>query len=225
MIEDLLPIEVACAATNGDDPEACLRPEEAALLGRAVKKRVREFTNSRTCARRALQKLGVPVIPVLRGPHGEPLWPPGVVGSVTHCDGYCAVAVARAQDVLAVGIDAEVHAALPSEVLEYVCFNDELVWLNQAPSDVHWDCLMFSIKEAVFKAWFPLTERWLGFEDVQIAFNPDQRTFHARLLQGPLKIAGHELAGFTGQYEVRNNLALSAVVLLNERAWKDENVT
>lgn len=214
-----------CIATNGDDASAFLLPQEAAQFGWAVEKRVKEFTISRTCARRALQKLGLPATPILRGSHGEPVWPAGVVGSITHCDGYCAAAVALTSKVLAVGIDAEVHAALPLDVLHQVCFDDELLWLNQSPPDIHWDCLMFSIKEAVFKAWFPLTERWLGFEDVQIAFNPDQRTFHARLLQGPLKIAGHELAGFTGQYEVRNNLALSAVVLLNERAWKDENVT
>jgi 4'-phosphopantetheinyl transferase EntD len=214
MIDGILPIEVVCIATAGDDSSAFLLPEEAAQFGWAVEKRVKEFTISRTCARRALQKLGLPAVPILRGSHGEPVWPAGVVGSITHCDGYCAAAVALTSDVLAIGIDAEVHAALPLDVLQQVCFDDELLWLKQSPPDLHWDCLMFSIKEAIFKAWFPLTGRWLGFEDVQITFNPEQETFHARLLQGLLVLTDRTLTGFSGRYAVRHGLALSAVVVM-----------
>src|SRR5689334_18679792 len=149
MIEDLLPAEVASVAVRGDDPSASLLPEEAAQLGRAVEKRVREFTTARTCARRALGKLGLPAAPILRGPNRAPSWPPGVVGSITHCRGYRAAAVALQRDVLTVGIDAEVHEGLPAGVLGQVAVDRERAWLAEAPGGVHWDRLLFSAKESV----------------------------------------------------------------------------
>ena len=71
----------------------------------------------RTCARIALGRLGLPPAPLLSGPKREPLWPDGVVGSITHCDGYRAVAVARADQLASIGIDAEPHAELPAGIL------------------------------------------------------------------------------------------------------------
>ena len=88
---------------------------------------------------------------------------------MTHCAGYRAAAVARSGDLAAVGIDAEPHAPLPPDVLELVARPEErveLTALEEARPDLHWDRILFSAKEAVFKAWFPLTRRWLDFTDV-----------------------------------------------------------
>jgi len=91
-----------------------LFPEELRSLGRAVDKRRREFTTGRACARAALSQLGIGPTAIPGGARGQPLWPPGIVGSITHCRGYCACAVARAERVVSLGIDAE--ANLPLEV-------------------------------------------------------------------------------------------------------------
>src|SRR5882672_7976907 len=109
MIERLLPPEVIVVSRRDDDPHAAPLPEEEALIDGAVAPRRSEFATTRSCARQALHRLGVPEGPILRGPKREPLWPPGIVGSLTHCTGYRAAAVARASDVLAIGIDAEPH--------------------------------------------------------------------------------------------------------------------
>jgi 4'-phosphopantetheinyl transferase EntD len=213
MIDVLLPVDVACAEMWGDDPFASLLTEETAFSGRVMNSRVKEFTTARTCARRALLKLGLPPSPILRGPHREPLWPPGVVGSITHCNGYRAAAVAKQQDVLTVGIDAEIHDELPAGVLEQALVDEERYWLAQAPEGIHWDRLIFSAKESVYKAWFPLTGRWLGFEDAVVTFKPMEGVFHARLLPSSEVIPSQMLTGFAGRFLVREGLVLTAITL------------
>jgi 4'-phosphopantetheinyl transferase EntD len=116
-------------------------------------------------------------------------------------------------DFLAVGIDAESHDALPRGVLEQVCVEKERSWLVEAPSGIHWDRLMFSAKESVYKAWFPLTGRWLGFEDAMVTFKPAEGTFYARLLVGLPTVAGRSVTGFAGRFLVRDGLVLTATTL------------
>jgi 4'-phosphopantetheinyl transferase EntD len=108
------------ADATGPLPGEALLPEEEVLVARAVGQRRAEFTTVRTCARIALGRLGLPPAPLLSGPKREPLWPAGVVGSITHCDGYRAAAVARASEVAAIGIDAEPHDPLPAGILDRV---------------------------------------------------------------------------------------------------------
>lgn len=211
MIGELLSAEVACVAVRGDGPLAELLPEEAAQIHGAVDSRVREFATGRACARLALRKLGLPASPILRGSRREPLWPAGVVGSITHCDGYRAAAVAMQAEVLTIGIDAEPHEQLPAGILEQVTVAEERAWLATAPAWVHWDRVLFSAKESVFKAWFPLTGAWLGFEDALITFEPAEGTFHARLLVPPIAGPGLHPSGFSGRFLVREGLILTAI--------------
>jgi 4'-phosphopantetheinyl transferase EntD len=208
MIERLLPPEAACAALRDDDLAGRLLPEEAALLGRAVEERHREFSAGRHCARQALGRLGIAPTPILRGPKREPLWPAGIVGSITHCRGYRAAAVAHTADLLTIGIDAEPHAAMPAEVAGYVLGEVERAWLKRAPAGIHWDRLIFSAKESVYKAWFPLTGKWLGFDDAIVSINPDARTFEAELLA-----PRHGLTGFSGRFLVEDGLVLTAIAV------------
>ena len=107
MIEEILPDGAIAVEARDDSADAALFPEEEALLASAIEKRRREFATGRMCAHSALQQLGYPAGAILRGSRGEPLWPEGVVGSITHCDGYRAAAVARSQEIVTLGIDAE----------------------------------------------------------------------------------------------------------------------
>lgn len=214
MIEGLFPPGVVSVDMYGDDPTGYLLPEEAAQVGSAVERRKREFATGRTCARRALRELGLPATSILRGPKREPLWPSGVVGSITHCPGYCAAALAREPEVLTVGIDAEIHEELPPGVLDQVATEPERAWLAAASTErIRWDRLLFSAKESVYKAWFPLTGRWLGFNDALVTFDPTEGTFHARLLVAPPTVDGRELTGFAGRFLARDGLVLTAIAV------------
>lgn len=216
MIGDIVPPQVAVSEVFWDLPDAQLFPGEAEVIANAVEKRRREFTTSRACARAALAKLGVPPAPIPRGPRGAPQWPAGVVGSITHCAGYRASAVALDRDIVTIGIDAEPHEQLPHGVREVIAFDGELDMLDALRTrspDIFWDRILFCVKESVYKAWFPLTQRWLGFEQACVEFDPADRTFRARLLvDGPL-VNGGPLTGFEGSWLVSNSLIATAIVV------------
>ena len=216
MIAELLPAEVASAEAYEDPPEVELFAEEEAVIARAVDKRRREFRTVRYCARRALGELGVAPVPLLPGDGGAPQWPAGVVGSMTHCAGYRAAAVAHQAEVHTLGIDAEPHDVLPAGVLGAVTLDEErcrLATLGAGNDSVCWDRLLFCTKEAVYKAWFPLTGRWLGFQDASITIDPVGGTFWARLLVPGPPVAGTELPGFAGRWLVRNGLVLATIAV------------
>jgi 4'-phosphopantetheinyl transferase EntD len=216
VIEELVPAAVVAVEAFGDpaDP-VVLFPEEEAVVVRAVAKRRQEFTTARACARAALAKLGLPPVPIVPGLRGAPGWPPGVVGSITHCAGYRACALAFDTDVVTIGLDAEPNEVLPNGVLDMVAIDEERVWLRElatASPEVCWDRLLFSAKESVYKAWFPLTQRWLDFEEAAVTAATDG-TFSARLLvPGPV-VRGRALTGFDGRWLVRDGLVLTTIVV------------
>jgi 4'-phosphopantetheinyl transferase EntD len=216
VIEEILPPPVAAAESFGDITGAPLFPEEEALLARAVDKRRREFTTARACARTALAGLGVPAAPILPGLRGAPTWPPGVVGSMTHCAGYRACAVARASDLAAIGLDAEPNEPIPADVLRLIADVGERTWvadLQATAPGVSWDRLLFSAKESVYKAWFPLTSQWLNFTQASLTVDPAARTFAARLLVTGTAPDGRPLTGFTGRWLARDGLVLTAITV------------
>jgi 4'-phosphopantetheinyl transferase EntD len=76
---------------------------------------------------------------------------------------------------------------------------------------VAWDRVLFSAKESVYKAWFPLMRCWLGFEEACVSIDPADGTFTARLLvDGPV-LGGRRLDVFTGSWLVRDGLIVTAV--------------
>jgi 4'-phosphopantetheinyl transferase EntD len=216
VIEEILPSEVVAVEAWQDCLDAKLAPEEEALVGTAVEKRRREFTTARMCAHAALRQLGQPAASILTGERGEPLWSAGVVGSITHCDGYRACAVGRSSEFVAIGIDAEPNAALPHGLLGDIARPEELPGLRSLRSeraDIHWDRLLFSAKESVYKAWFPLAKRWLGFEDAVVTIDPGAGTFAARLLvAGPLLRNG-SVQGFSGRWTVSEGIVATAITV------------
>jgi 4'-phosphopantetheinyl transferase EntD len=216
VIGDILPPEVAVQEAFGDLPPIELFPAEEAVIANAVDKRRREFTTARACARAALAKLGLPPVPILPGLRGAPQWPAGVVGSITHCAGYRASAVAHDRDIVTIGLDAEPHDTLPHGVLGAVASPAEqarVAALAAAEPGVCWDRMLFCAKETVYKAWFPLTLRWLGFEDAVVDFDAAAQTFTARLLvDGPV-VNGTALCGFTGHWMVSHGFIATTIVI------------
>ncbi|MCW2897411.1 MAG: 4-phosphopantetheinyl transferase [Actinomycetia bacterium] len=217
MIDEIVPKSAASAESFGGSLGTGLFPEEAILVARATEKRRQEFTTGRECARGALAALGIAAAPILRGYRGAPQWPDGIVGSITHCAGYCAAAVARTQDLLTIGLDAEPNAALPGGVLELVSLPAERARLRElsvASPGIGWDRLLFCAKEAVYKAWFPLTGRWLGFADADITIDATEGAFTARLqVPDPVIINGSPLISFTGSWLANEDLILAAIAV------------
>jgi 4'-phosphopantetheinyl transferase EntD len=220
MIDQILPEWVAVAESQQDGFEHELFAEELQVVHGAVGKRRAEFATVRNCARIALGKLGMPPAPILPGERGAPEWPAGVVGSMTHCDGYRAAVLARRQQALSIGVDAEPHAPLPDGVLRMVARPeelDQLRLLEASSGQLHWDRLLFTMKESVYKAWFPLTRRWLDFQEASVRIDPVAAGFVADLLVPGPQLEDGELRAFTGRFLITDGLALSAIVLPAQR--------
>lgn len=216
MIEDVLPPGVSFSDTRGEFPETSLFSEEKRAICDSVERRRREYTTTRVCAHRALADLGVGSGPVLSGPRGEPLWPHGVVGSLTHCEGYRAAAVGHARLWLGLGVDAEPHDPLPPGVMEAVTLAEERVRLRnlrESEPGVHWDRLLFSAKESVYKAWYPLTAQRLGFEDVSVRISPRTSTFSAWVAVSAAAAGSPAPNTLAGEWNVRDGLVLTGVAL------------
>ena len=216
MIRQLLLPGTAAEETFSDICGAALFPAEEAALSGAPAQRRAEFATGRACARAALAALGLPATAILPGQRGEPLWPAGVTGSITHCAGYRACAAARLGSAAAIGIDAEPNRPLPDGVLADVAVPAERGWLADhmatAP-EVCWDRLLFSVKESVYKAWFPLTGRQLRFQDAVVTIGPDGHGFVVRVLAPGAVAAGRRLSQLEGSWLTDGGLVITAVTV------------
>jgi 4'-phosphopantetheinyl transferase EntD len=219
LITRILPSAVAAAESSGQLPRAGLGlfPAEERAVRTAGPRRRAEFTAGRQCARTALAALGVPAVPILLGLAGEPRWPAGLVGSITHCPGYRACAVARTADLAAIGIDAEPDQDLPGGLAEAVATAAELAWIRRravtAPA-VHWERLVFSAKESAAKAWYPLTGRWPERAELAVS------AAAAGTLTVRLPDAGPGLpAAVTGRWLARDGLIITAVAVPAARPY------
>ncbi|OBJ54991.1 4'-phosphopantetheinyl transferase [Mycobacterium sp. 1423905.2] len=217
VLPDTVHDDLAYAEVYTDPPGLTPLPEEEPLIAKSVAKRRNEFITVRHCARLALGELGLPPVPILKGEKGEPCWPSGVVGSLTHCTGYRGAVVGRDTAVRSLGIDAEPHDVLPNGVLEAISLPAERGEIPlKMPPGLHWDRILFCAKEATYKAWFPMTQRWLGFEDAHITFEADSSTtgrFVSRILIDPSALTGPPLTTLSGRWSVQRDLVLTAIVL------------
>lgn len=207
---------VEAAELRGYSFHPGLFPAEQALISHAVAKRRQEFAAGRSCARSALARLGIGAHPILSGRAGAPVWPVGVVGSITHCAGYAAAAVATTQRVEGIGIDAEPARPLPEGVLDVVATTaerDHLQLLRSRYPYPAWDRLLFSAKEATYKFWYPLMGTVLEFGDVEVSFDPVRRCFRSQFRSGPLRASTGPINHVGGRYVADASLLLTSVVL------------
>lgn len=211
LVHGFLPGDVAVAATEIGDVTHELMPEEAACVAQAVPKRRREFARGRVNARQALAALGVPNVCLLVGAQREPLWPEGIVGSITHDHALCVVAVARREHYSGLGIDVEPDEPLGPEIAARIWSPAEAEEaarrVDMTPALA--SRLVFSAKEAFYKCQFPLTHTFLGFKDVRVTLGDG--TFEVRLERAVEAFPAG--ASFSGAWRRGAGQLLTAVVL------------
>lgn len=191
--------------------------QEAALVAGAVAKRQREFATGRALAHQLLTELGAPDEPLLPGARRAPGWPSGYLGSITHSDAFCAVAVARSDRLALIGIDVEEDAPLPEKLVPRILGTEE-----QAARDVLGPAararrgrLVFSAKECIYKALAPLVDRVLGFDEVEVRFAEEADTdgsFMTRFVQPEARPSGCPEV-VHGRWMAREGALLSVIAL------------
>lgn len=194
-----LPPGVTLATADPAAPATGLWPAEAPAMARAGPGRRAEFAAGRRAARAAMAALGRPPAAVPQGPDRAPIWPDGIVGSISHGGGACWAVLADCSTLAAIGLDLEpADPLLPEDLVTTICTPAERAWLARHP-DAQAGLLarrIFTAKEAAYKCQYALSARMLEFEDLTIAPGPQPDQFSARLLRAAAPFArGHCLPG------------------------------
>ncbi len=181
-LHHVLGTDFGVAAADPTQVGPALFAEEEDAIARAVPKRRLEFSAGRTAARAAMAQIDLPPAAILKAQDRSPVWPDGLIGSITHCNDICLAVVARADATRGIGIDIEPNTALSPDLEEVVCTPDERAWLDQQPSDQRGALAKcyFCAKESAYKAVYPLIGKVFGFFDMRIVFNSDGTGFEAR---------------------------------------------
>jgi len=155
-------------ATISDHVDA-LYPTEREAISKAVSKRVCEFSTGRWLARELMATLGIEPAEIGRGDKREPVWPEGVLGSITHADDLVVASVARSDACRSVGLDLECWSRVTPQLHDKLFSPAEISLLDQLPAQAAG--LLFSAKEAGYKATYPLAGRFIGFHEAEIDVN------------------------------------------------------
>ena len=154
---------------------AALLTEELGATSGMVEKRLAEFTHGRYCARSAMQLLNMDAAPIPKGPNREPVWPAGIIGSITHTEGAAAAVVAKSTDVVALGLDMELNAPLTPDLITMICLPEE-----NPDQDGTRAKLLFSAKESIYKCLYPLLKEYVDFLEMEVVLDEAAKTFAAR---------------------------------------------
>lgn len=197
-LADVLPAGFAAVVTRlAEQPtDDDLWPDEQVAIASAVDRRRHEFIVGRRLARRAMERIDVAPKAIPVGQDREPIWPDGLVGSITHSRELVGVAVGPSGRSRSIGLDFEPVGGVDSAVATRILTEVEQ---DRYPfeTDPGAATVIFSAKEAVYKTTFPLTGRWLGFEDAEIILDPDRGRFEATLRpQADHPMAGQHFQGW-----------------------------
>ncbi|WP_217576300.1 4'-phosphopantetheinyl transferase [Mesorhizobium sp. GbtcB19] len=157
-------LSIGCRHIQAGDEQYLLPEENASMATREPGARAATGAG-RNIAHELLRRLECVDLSILRGQSGNPIWPAGIVGSIAHDDAMAVAVAARSDSIKSVGVDIEPALPLPHDLLAVVA----------APQDRLGDLdpklggrILFAVKEAAYKASFPLDGRVLGFEDIAV---------------------------------------------------------
>jgi len=151
-------------------------PLELEDIASAAPPRRREFLAGRLIARMLSDQLGLPPSPLRRADDRSPVWPADRVGSLSHCDTLCAAAIGTSHAIRSVGIDIETIGRVEPKLWPTLFTEREAGYFRSLPPErvALETTLFFSAKESFYKCQYPLTQSWVGFQDVEVARTGEQ---------------------------------------------------
>jgi 4'-phosphopantetheinyl transferase EntD len=182
---------------------AKLLAEEIGITIGMVEKRLVEFTHGRYCARSAMKLLSTRPAPIGKGPDREPVWPGGIIGSISHTEGSAAAVVAKSAEMIAVGLDMEAYVPLQSDLIPMICLPEE-----NPDQDGRQAKLLFSIKESIYKCLFPLVGEYIDFLEMEVILDTEAQTFSAQ--PRAARLDADLIARLQGRYKFHSQLVVSA---------------
>lgn len=134
-------------------------------------KRLTDFSTGRYCATKALEQMRIKDATIPIGEDREPIWPEGIVGSISHCDSLTGAIVAKSSDHISLGIDIEEIGRVTPDLWDLVFTENEKNYLSGLSEKevLIQSTAIFSAKEAFYKFQYPITRTFLDFLDVEVA--------------------------------------------------------
>lgn len=163
-----------------------IRADEESMVAGAADRRRWTFAAGRFCAHRALQMLGVDGGPVLRAGSGAPIWPPDVVGSISHTNQWAVAAVAFKKNLVSLGLDIEKTASGKDEMAPHILTRREQSEWSALPAGERSSALVlrFSAKESVIKCLETFSVIRPTLHEMEIRMDPESGRFHCRENKG-----------------------------------------
>jgi len=150
------------------------------------------FLRGRLAACRALKDLGCAgrtLIPP--GPGGRPVFPDGISGSISHCEGWSVGVAVRFAKRLSIGIDlVSIDQMRKCDISSLICSERERDWVHSGNGLAERLCMLFAAKEAIYKALYPSCSRYIEFKEVELSWHADEAYFRATLLPNDTHLNG-----------------------------------
>lgn len=212
-LQTITPAPVAASVVAVDGTHDAL-DAEAEAIRHAILSRQNEFTAGRAAARGALVQLGAEPVAILRGEDRRPLWPDGIVGSISHTAGYAAAAVGRSPEIQGLGLDIEEKSPLKPVLYRKIMTPAERELREASPmvGSVPRCKLTFVTKEALFKSIYPITRQFFGFQEASVELHPDgswQARFFPEAIGLSSSFTAHE-----GRWRMVGNVILATVCVV-----------
>lgn len=170
---------------DSNNNDFLLHLEEQRISAKFSEKRKKEYTTGRIIAKHLLERIGIYNFPILRGTLGEPLWPQGLTGSISHCADRCFVAIADKKHYKSIGIDIDSIDDLPETLIDGVCTDAEKKWICSMKcqeKEYPYAKMFFSAKESAYKCIFPFIHDFIDFTEAEIAFGTPAHSFRVKLV-------------------------------------------
>jgi 4'-phosphopantetheinyl transferase EntD len=211
-LSTLLPADITTVHTGAPVSLETMLAEERAVIAAAVPKRALEFAAGRWCAREALRRQGIEAAPLLPDENRAPLWPAGIVGSITHTDGFCAAAIGRGDSFAGIGIDAELEGRVDRKLWPDLFTREEIAELERwpGPRRATLATVMFSAKESFYKAQYSFTRGWLDFTAAVVEVEADE--WHLRLPNPAASLARLRQPA-SGKFVIIDGRVLTAIAI------------
>lgn len=213
MFDELLPDFVASFSSLALPAEALLLESESEQSQSFAASRLKEFTHGRYCARQALASLGKPAVAIEVGESRQPVWPQGIVGSITHSQDFAAAAAGTTEQLAGLGIDCEQQGRLDEKIQKRISLPSEIEAAGSSGL-AEYGSILFSAKESVYKCIWPTVRHFVGFKDVELTLDIASSSYTAKPAND--KLCPSLLSGIQGRWLLVDGRVLTCALILSE---------
>jgi enterobactin synthetase component D len=187
-------------------------------LEKASALRKQEYIAGRYCAFKAAKQLSAEIHNIENASTREPIWPLGLAGSISHSKNMAISCVAKSENYLSLGIDAEdfIRPQGAQDIIGTVASLEEASYINGL-NDQAALTILFSAKEALYKALFPISRCFIDFKEVRlVSLDLEKKSFELELISEQKELAKF-LGSYTGSFRIENQTVVTLITISKDK--------